>query len=504
MVKNDEIKETGDEMRIKVESGYYKRFTSFAGLRMGKDGWHVSAELGAVLAGNNEQSQFRMSIDGFDNEMDIRGSNRDAAYLGLGGGYEREIHNGITVYGLVNFVRGRDGYEQNIGASLGVKVMLPASQSGREYMRQCQAQKERHVVERARLDEQRKRAAAAERIRLTEQRKINAAEAETARQRKQAADAETARQKRQAADAQRLKAEQEAAALQRARQTAAGQAGTRGELLGSYALDSTISNSSYDDPGHDLKAPMRENDIYVYVLTDNGKNVAWRLFEDLDPKDFNEDGIELPSQTKKKIADNLSQYQRRGENIVRVRILGYGQTDNAAILALSKARSEEIYKEINKQRSAVNAANGNARARAEADVAAVKTAEKTLEANLQEARVRRTSAANVYKLKAASFKSSSDVLSPDARKKIAAMAKDMIAKNYTRITIEGHTDATGRADANVSLSNRRALAVYIELLRNGITQDKMQTMGLGSKIPASSNSTEKGKANNRRVEIFLE
>jgi predicted outer membrane repeat protein len=454
VIMNDEIKETADAMQIKVEPGAYKRLTIYAGLRFMKDGWHISGELGSILAGNNEQSQFRMRIDGFDNDMDIRGSNRDSEYLALGGGYEREIYSGISVYGLANLMKSKDGYEQNLGASLGVKIMLPVSSAAKDYLSNDQKQRER-----ASLERQRKAQEQAERARLENERRR--------------------------AESERLRAEKEA----RDKKTA--QSAARRELLdSSREEDPSANNYSYDDPADDLKAPLNEGDIYVYALTDNGSKVSWRLFKDFAPSDFNEDGIELPDRTKKSIADSLNQYRRNDDNIVRVRILGYGETGDAAALALSKARAEEIYKEINKQRTD--------------SIAPAKTAGEKLEENLQEARIRRAAAIGAYKLKAASFKSGSDILSVDARKNIEPMAKDMIIKDYKRITIEGHTDSTGSDDSNISLSNRRALAVYIELLRNGVPQDRMQTMGLGSKMPAATNSTEAGKANNRRVEIFME
>lgn len=68
-----------------------------------------------------------------------------------------------------------------------------------------------------------------------------------------------------------------------------------------------------------------------------------------------------------------------------------------------------------------------------------------------------------------------------------------------KITIEGHTDATGNAIANLKLSTQRALAVQDYLIRHGILATRIQAKGWGSKLPIATNSTEAGRAANRRT-----
>lgn len=74
----------------------------------------------------------------------------------------------------------------------------------------------------------------------------------------------------------------------------------------------------------------------------------------------------------------------------------------------------------------------------------------------------------------------------------------------SRITVEGHTDATGTAYANMKLSEKRALAVRNELVLLGIPGHLIVLEAVGSERPIATNATEEGRALNRRVSIVPE
>jgi outer membrane protein OmpA-like peptidoglycan-associated protein len=86
---------------------------------------------------------------------------------------------------------------------------------------------------------------------------------------------------------------------------------------------------------------------------------------------------------------------------------------------------------------------------------------------------------------------------------IELMAEDIKQKEYGTILIEGHTDNVGKEAKNRILSANRAKAVFQELVKNGLDIERMQFVGLGSQMPKASNKTVKGRAENRRVEIFV-
>ena len=71
------------------------------------------------------------------------------------------------------------------------------------------------------------------------------------------------------------------------------------------------------------------------------------------------------------------------------------------------------------------------------------------------------------------------------------------------MVIEGHTDATGSADYNKDLSQRRAAAVVEYLVSKGVARGRLVPVGYGFERPVASNATALGRAKNRRVEFTI-
>jgi len=69
------------------------------------------------------------------------------------------------------------------------------------------------------------------------------------------------------------------------------------------------------------------------------------------------------------------------------------------------------------------------------------------------------------------------------------------------LQIEGHSDNTGNAAFNKSLSEKRAVSVMNALVNAGIDPNRLSFIGYGSDKPIESNETEEGRAKNRRVEL---
>ena len=80
----------------------------------------------------------------------------------------------------------------------------------------------------------------------------------------------------------------------------------------------------------------------------------------------------------------------------------------------------------------------------------------------------------------------------------------LAAHPKAQVRIEGHTDDTGTAAANLKLSERRAVAVRNELLQLGLSRKQLIVVALGSSEPVDTNSTEEGRARNRRVRIVVQ
>ena len=70
-----------------------------------------------------------------------------------------------------------------------------------------------------------------------------------------------------------------------------------------------------------------------------------------------------------------------------------------------------------------------------------------------------------------------------------------------KVEVDGHTDSTGTAAYNMTLSVKRAEAIKDHFVSRGIDPNRLTTKGFGLTNPAASNSTKEGRAKNRRVEL---
>jgi outer membrane protein OmpA-like peptidoglycan-associated protein len=73
-----------------------------------------------------------------------------------------------------------------------------------------------------------------------------------------------------------------------------------------------------------------------------------------------------------------------------------------------------------------------------------------------------------------------------------------------KLTIKGHTDSSGDPAMNLKLSQERADAVKNYLVAKGIDANRLTAIGYGDKSPVADNSTQAGRAQNRRVELEAE
>lgn len=83
------------------------------------------------------------------------------------------------------------------------------------------------------------------------------------------------------------------------------------------------------------------------------------------------------------------------------------------------------------------------------------------------------------------------------------VAGSLLRYPNSRIEVVGHTDNTGNASYNQDLSQRRANAVTSVLIQNGVPSGRVAAYGRGENSPVASNLTPDGRAQNRRVEIFI-
>jgi len=99
------------------------------------------------------------------------------------------------------------------------------------------------------------------------------------------------------------------------------------------------------------------------------------------------------------------------------------------------------------------------------------------------------------------FDTGKAALKPQSSAAIAEVVKLLKADAGLKVFVVGHTDNAGAVDGNMTLSANRAQAVVQALEGGGIAAARLRAFGAGPYAPVASNSSEEGRAKNRRVEL---
>jgi len=92
---------------------------------------------------------------------------------------------------------------------------------------------------------------------------------------------------------------------------------------------------------------------------------------------------------------------------------------------------------------------------------------------------------------------------PTAKDSIAKASEVLVKYPDTYVTVEGHTDSTGKPEYNQKLSERRADAVRDLLVRYGVPASRLSIKGYGASNPVADNATPEGRQANRRVQLEI-
>lgn len=92
-------------------------------------------------------------------------------------------------------------------------------------------------------------------------------------------------------------------------------------------------------------------------------------------------------------------------------------------------------------------------------------------------------------------------IKPESMGTINYVVKMMSDHPELKFSVEGHTDSDGEASTNLKLSEARAKSVLEEMVKLGISANRLTSKGYGQNKPMTGNDTSEGKAQNRRVEF---
>ena len=92
-------------------------------------------------------------------------------------------------------------------------------------------------------------------------------------------------------------------------------------------------------------------------------------------------------------------------------------------------------------------------------------------------------------------------IKPESMGEINRIVQLMNENPTLKFSVEGHTDSTGNPTSNQTLSEQRAQAIVDKLVELGIAKDRLTAVGKGQNSPIADNTTDEGRAKNRRVEF---
>ena len=134
--------------------------------------------------------------------------------------------------------------------------------------------------------------------------------------------------------------------------------------------------------------------------------------------------------------------------------------------------------------------------------------QKKLEEQLTNAEVEKTEVQGMQAIKITFpggilFATGKSAIQPAAQVELAEFAKSLQENPLTEVAIGGYTDNTGSMAANERVANARANAVKTFLENDGIAASRIKAEGFPMQDYVASNDTEAGRAQNRRVEIYI-
>ncbi len=190
------------------------------------------------------------------------------------------------------------------------------------------------------------------------------------------------------------------------------------------------------------------------------------------------------------------------------------ERDEAAAKAKAEAETKAAAEAAEAKRQA-DAAAAEAKRQADAEIAAKEEAVRAAQREKQQLRARLLEQFNrvlpttdtprglIVNMGDVLFDTGKSDLRPEAREALAKLTGIVLNYPTLRLSTEGHTDNTGSAELNQTLSEERANTVRDYLIGQGLDARSLSAIGFGMNNPVADNSTAVGRQKNRRVEIIV-
>jgi OmpA-OmpF porin, OOP family len=256
-------------------------------------------------------------------------------------------------------------------------------------------------------------------------------------------------------------------------------------------LEGKLTRIWYEAPGETTSTELFRN--YSNDLASNGFNTIYDSTKDAEAKKWVNFLATFDSTSTQSIKNTRSSYIFFGAKTASIRT-GTFQKDNTTIrlVAVDWGKDEVVHKARKGAYIAV-------------DILETKAMEQNMvvvSASEMSRSIASTGKVAIYGI---FFDTNKADVKPESKPSLEQIASYLRNEPNTRLHVVGHTDNVGGFEGNISLSKRRADAVVATLARDySITPNRLTANGVAYLAPVSTNSTEEGRAKNRRVELVLQ
>jgi outer membrane protein OmpA-like peptidoglycan-associated protein len=249
-------------------------------------------------------------------------------------------------------------------------------------------------------------------------------------------------------------------------------------------------------------------------------NVAEKSFQD-DPKSFHTRDLAYIADRKAKMAEALAttaagnaattkannDYQATQTEIVKNTKEDLATSERSSALKTEQIAAEQkgrLDAEAQNVQQTVDANKEAQRVKESTDAEALRVKEAS------DAEARRLNTLITFEkgkrvvLRGVNFETNKATLRTESETILTRAYNALVANPDVRVEISGHTDNVGSEKSNQTLSLKRAQAVKNWLVEKGIASNRMKAVGKGQNEPISSNETDAGRAENRRIEFYAQ